>query len=263
MSILQLLSADGFIAVNRRIAEVAGLEAAVVLGELASESLYWEEHEGLEDGFFYSTVENLGSRVYLSAHGQRQALDKLQELGLVDVEKKGMPARRYIRIHDEKVLQVVNDKSLKFLTTSGENIARQVVKNFNTNNNITNNKQKEENSNKHIKGPSVYDCILNEVEQIRNDPQLQQTFADFIEMRKKIKAPLTERALKMVVNETVKLSNGDPDLMRQILNQSILHDWKGVYPLKNAAYQAQAPAPSNNPFTDMLAREGYTGEDII
>lgn len=54
---------------------------------------------------------------------------------------------------------------------------------------------------------------------------------DFIEMRKLIKKPLTERALTMIINKLKKLSD-DPKTQAEILNQSILHNWQDVYELK-------------------------------
>ena len=122
MSVLELMCADGFITVNRKIAHIVGLEAAVVLGELASEHLYYQSHDPDFDGLFYSTVENLEKRTFLSAYSQRLALNKLQDQGRISVDKRGMPARRYIRKNEEKIAAVVNDKSLKNLTTGDENI---------------------------------------------------------------------------------------------------------------------------------------------
>ncbi len=133
MNILNLIATTNFITVNREIARIVGLEAAVVLGELASEAAYWSEHNPEYDGSFYSTIENLEERTFLSAHSQRLALNRLQEEGWVTVEKRGMPAKRYIRIHEEEIARVVNDKSLKFLTTSDEKNEPQDVKIFNTN----------------------------------------------------------------------------------------------------------------------------------
>jgi hypothetical protein len=134
MSTLSLIATSNFITVNRTIAEIVGLEAAVIFGELASESLYWQENNPEQwDGWFFSTVENLEKRTYLSAHSQRLAINKLEEQGWISTEKRGMPAKRYIRIHEEEIARVVNDKSLKFLTTSDENFEPQDVKIFNTN----------------------------------------------------------------------------------------------------------------------------------
>lgn len=64
------------------------------------------------------------------------------------------------------------------------------------------------------------------------DDALNQTFLDFIEMRNKIKAPMTDRAITMAMNKIEKLSKGDNDVAIQILEQSILNNWKDVYALK-------------------------------
>ena len=50
MSILHLLSNSNFIVVNRTVISSVGLDAAIMLGELASEYFYWEQHNGLENG---------------------------------------------------------------------------------------------------------------------------------------------------------------------------------------------------------------------
>lgn len=53
----------------------------------------------------------------------------------------------------------------------------------------------------------------------------------FIEMRKKMKAPLTAYSVKLVVENLKKLSNGNYEVMGSILKQSIENNWKGVFPL--------------------------------
>lgn len=268
MAILKLLATDNFITVNRTLAAIVGLEAAVILGELASEYNYWRERDGLdEDGFFFSTVENLERRTFLSAHSQRQALGILQEMGFVEVKKKGMPARRYITLNESQIArhlilleyekehpeeneraESIDNQSLKFLTTSDSNFEQQDVQIFNDikrNNNKTIEKEKRKRN--------IYIDILDEVPQIRNDENLRRTFVDFIEMRKFIKAPLTERALRMIISDTIKLGEEDPDRMRAILEQSIKNNWKGVFPIKKPR-----PETTTNPFTELLTEEGYT-----
>lgn len=144
MSILQSLSADNFITVNRTAASIVGLDAAVILGELASEALYWQQHKEGFDGWFFSTVENLEARTFLSGHSQRQAIQRLQDQGWIRVEKKGMPAKRYISINEEEIEKSLHDKSLNFLTTRRQKNEQQDVKNFNDNKNIDNKNLKEE-----------------------------------------------------------------------------------------------------------------------
>lgn len=146
MSILHLLSNDNFIAVNKSIAGEVGLEAAVVLGELASEYNYWQSVGKLEEGYFYSTIENLEKKTYLSAYSQRQALAKLQEKGWISITKKGLPAKRYIKVNEGNLTMFFNDLSLKNLTTGDSDFEQQGIKKFNENKNI--NKENIEKENK-------------------------------------------------------------------------------------------------------------------
>jgi len=62
-----------------------------------------------------------------------------------------------------------------------------------------------------------------------NDEKLNQVFLDFMEMRKKIKAPMTERAITMMIN---KINKHDNDTAIQMLENSIINNWKDIYPLK-------------------------------
>ena len=50
-------------------------------------------------------------------------------------------------------------------------------------------------------------------------------------MRKMIKAPMTDKALKLLITKVTKM--GDVETQIEILNQSIENSWKSVYPLKN------------------------------
>lgn len=66
-----------------------------------------------------------------------------------------------------------------------------------------------------------------------DNADLLDALADFVEMRKSIKKPLTtERAKQMLVNKLAQLS-GDPAEQIAILNQSIFHGWQGVFELKD------------------------------
>lgn len=55
---------------------------------------------------------------------------------------------------------------------------------------------------------------------------------DFIEARKKMKAPLTPRGLELIILKANKLSDGDLQKSIDIVNQSIERGWKGVFELQ-------------------------------
>lgn len=87
-------------------------------------------------------------------------------------------------------------------------------------------------------------------------PELQDTFQDFIKMRKTIKAPMTEKALKLAVDKCRKLGNDNPETMRSIVEQSILNSWKGLFPLKEETKKSPEPI-WENPFTKLRREEGF------
>lgn len=61
---------------------------------------------------------------------------------------------------------------------------------------------------------------------------LQSAFKDFSEMRKKIKKPLTDKAVTVLINTLEKYST-DPYVQADMLDQSTFKGWQGVFPLKN------------------------------
>lgn len=145
MKITQILANDNYIIVNKELIKMYGLEEAILIGELCSEYEYWFKKEIVEDGYFYSTIENVEERTTLSAFKQRKILKKLKdEFGILDYTLKGIPAKRYIKLNEEKILEQMtnfNSKMLKNLTTGCENIKQQYAKKFNTKNNKKNNKK--------------------------------------------------------------------------------------------------------------------------
>ena len=155
MGILQILATDNFITVNRTVAGIVGLEAAVIFGELASESNYWQQHNPEAGGWFFSTVENLQKRTFLSAHQQREAIKRLEDQGWIETEKKGMPARRFIRMNEAAIIESLHNQSLKILTTSDANFEQQDVQNFNdTKKNISKKNIEKEKREKREETPS-------------------------------------------------------------------------------------------------------------
>jgi len=59
----------------------------------------------------------------------------------------------------------------------------------------------------------------------------QETWDDFIEVRKQHRAPLTKGAMKLIEKAIVE-SSGSPD---ETVGQSVLNGWRGVFPLKRGA----------------------------
>lgn len=62
--------------------------------------------------------------------------------------------------------------------------------------------------------------------------ELRETLTEFEKMRVAIKARLTPHAKKLILSKLEKLAPGNTAMQVEILNQSIVQSWKGVFPLK-------------------------------
>lgn len=69
-------------------------------------------------------------------------------------------------------------------------------------------------------------------EDYTSNPALIKTLESYLEHRKKIKKPMTEKAIKLLLDKLDKLASNDTDKVA-ILEQSIFNGWQGVFPLKN------------------------------
>ena len=91
----------------------------------------------------------------------------------------------------------------------------------------------KQNQTKHIKKKETkketdFDKLINEN---FSDEKLKTTIYDFIKMRKAISKPLTTRGLELMIERLYKLSQ-NVDEQIEILNNSIMKNWLGIFPLK-------------------------------
>ena len=145
MGILQLLASRNYITVNKDLIKIIGLEETIILGELASEHNYYIDKEELEDGYFYSTIDNIEANTSLSEYRQRKAINTLKEKDILDIKVKGIPAKRYIKINEDQVLNLLNIKNLNNLSTSSLKIKELELKKLKGNKNIINKNNKKYN----------------------------------------------------------------------------------------------------------------------
>ncbi len=106
---LGVLDYSNYIALNRTLIKAFGLNAAVLLCELISEARYWNARGELHDGWFFSSIKNVKERCGLSKYQQAEAMKDLKESGVVEVDHKGTPRTRHIRVDAQKVLDIIDD----------------------------------------------------------------------------------------------------------------------------------------------------------
>lgn len=162
MKVSSLLSTSKYFIVNKELIKALGTEEAIVLGELISERDYWESREQLEDDWFYSTIENIENEIGYNEYKQRKILKSLESKGVLEVKVKGMPAKRYIRIDEENLLNLLNVQFFKNSRTSSLKIKEQEPQNLRGNNNnikIINKNSIITNNNEHNNNNNIYSYV--------------------------------------------------------------------------------------------------------
>lgn len=161
MILASLLASSKYIIVNKDLIQTLGLNEAIILGELCSEYSYWSNINKLEENeYFYSTRENIQNNTGITPHFQRIAIKNLEEKGILNTARKGIPCKTYYKINEEKVIEFLkqakllsentvvnemNDKTLIAPIANNENDDQQVDYNKQiNNNNINNNKNNNE-----------------------------------------------------------------------------------------------------------------------
>lgn len=111
---------------------------------------------------------------------------------------------------------------------------------------------------------SIKKSISNDIPEKKlfsENAELNQAICDFIEYRAKIKAPMTERAIKLLLKQLDKLApGGEIPVKTAILEQSIMQGWKGVFPLREEKQQKEKL--KKNRFHN-LEEHGYDYDEMV
>lgn len=237
---IDFLDSGNYIAANRSLIKAFGLHVAVIIGELASEAKYWKKRGQLEDGWFFSTVENIEEATGLNAYYQREAMKQLQELGFIETKYKGLPRKRYIRVNGMNIIQTIaqiegeqetTDERQCFTQLATSDAHSEPLATHPVDDNNNKEQQQPTTKKKVSKKPSTFDAIIAE----RTDNEkLREVIGEFIRMRSRIKKPLTNYALQLRLNKLWRLGSTDEERIA-IVEQSVGACWQDFFPLKDDA----------------------------
>ena len=94
---------------------------------------------------------------------------------------------------------------------------------------IEEDKEKDIDSSKKERKKTDYEAVL---EGFCLSDRVNDTLREFIKMRVLIKKPMTDNALKLLINRLRDMTS-DEDMQIEILNQSIINGWQSIYPIKD------------------------------
>ena len=239
---LDFLDSGNYIAANRSLIKAFGLNVAVIIGELASEARFWKKEGKLEDGWFFSTVENIEEATGLNAYYQRDAIKQLQGLGFIETKYKGLPRKRYFRINGMAIIQTIAEIDAVEETADNRQCFTQCTTNdlpsepliTHTVDDNNHKEQQQPTTKKERKKPAeTYDSIIDG---FTKDQDLRDALRGFLQYRvataRRQKKAFTNQALKLNLTKLRKLSS-DPKTMTAIVNQTVEKGWSGFFELKD------------------------------
>ena len=103
-----LLSSSAFLVFNKELARQIGLKETVLLADLISKEEYFINN-GMSDGWFFNTEENIQQDTTLTPSQQRKCIKNLVELNIIEAKRKGVPAKRYFKINEQQVINFLNN----------------------------------------------------------------------------------------------------------------------------------------------------------
>lgn len=174
-----------------------------------------------------STFENFGmveivNNAYTIPNWEKhQSLDKLEQ-----AKEKN---RQRVAAHREKQKLLAQCNDYSNVTVTPSNAVEEDI-DIDIDKDIEKEEEKDikKESKKKASKPRSYDDILSQIA----DDSLRDLYLEYIKMRKMIKAPMTDRALTMLIKIVDELEPTDIDRKKRLLETAIMNNWKSVYPLK-------------------------------
>ena len=246
MNILELLSSNSYLTVNKALARKVGLEAAALFADLAGSQLYWNNQKELEySEWFFRTREQIEEQTTLSAKVQLRCIKILVDAGLVQTKLKGLPAVTHYLIAQQEVTNLFNLISQKGLpsysqtaqldTTKGSTIKNINNKNIN-NDNININKEnsfvEKKSKNKDVE---IYPANFTD--------KMIKASNDFFEYRKQIgKSFKAEKSIQTKLNQWSQQIDAYGEIaVIQSIETAIANQYQGTFIDKQYLSNTQKP----------------------
>jgi len=165
------LASTPFLILNKSLLTVIGIDASVVLSHLYQQQQYFKDNNKLVAGMFYCTTENISCVTTLSYYQIKQAIATLVKWGILEVKRKGIPAKLHFKIDEAQLLKNLKSNNKKNNILDCENFNNSLLKNSKT---LNNNKELILNNNIKI---TPKDKFLNDLK----DLQPKDFVEDFVD----------------------------------------------------------------------------------
>ena len=107
-AVFNRLSQDAFLIVNKNIMQIFGADMALVLGNLIDKYKYFYTRKMDESGWFFLTEEEQSLQIGITPHRLRIAKNYWKTLGILQMKKKGLPARIWYKLDMDNIIDLLN-----------------------------------------------------------------------------------------------------------------------------------------------------------
>lgn len=207
-------------------------------------NLTQEEYDGLQPGEFRFDYESWERRLGISKKQLVRAIKELTINNAVIVQtlkgRKGVSSKYFLKRFEEQKKEQ-NEELKENLKGTEINLENTGVEDDEGTEKGIEKEQNEEQKKIHSSQYNNLNIISNKekgtsIDKIINsytgNLELRNTLKEFLKMRKSIKKPMTDQAMKLLINKLDKLGSNDNEKI-EILNQSIFNSWQGIFELKN------------------------------
>ena len=197
--------------------------------------------------YFYASQEKLSVLLRVSRPTIVSAFKRLIEIGLLEVEKDNGNANKYFLI---KIDELVKNFDLSKNLTSKKNLQHQSKNLTGTCKKFLHNKE-----------------LINKNELIRMNyiyisDEFWNTFYDFLEMRKTIKKPATNKAKEIIMKKLEKVNNEEKAI--KMLERSIINNWQDVYEIQERGNDGSKNyKPNSKGKREVITRDYNEGAEIF
>lgn len=253
------LAQDAYLVVNKAFVQKLGLIETTLLSLLLDRHTFFSQQNQTDSGWFYCTNEYLQTTLNLGRKFVDNALKVLETAQLIETKRKGLPAKKYFHLSFDNIKDLMAEDNQ--VCTESTNLCVPRVQESNNKDIITN----KYIDNSSLRSELSESLLLTPTQKNNNSSttpysppskakrkfdlsfiadEFREDYMAWLDYRKKINKPFKiQRSLELNYKKALELSDNDPKVFKQIIEQSIANGWVGLFELKT---NSNGTTSSNN-----------------
>ena len=215
-------------------------------------------------GYCYATNSYFANLYDVHKNTAGTWINKLEKLGYIKSKIIYETGTKNVKERQLFIVTPINKKIDRYQQKDWDPINKKIdtpinekIEDNNTRyNNINEYNKKEINKEKKTKKEST-ELIIKSIYQ---SEEFKETFNEFIDMRKSIKKPATNKAIEMIIMKLEKVNNEEQAI--KMLERSIINNWQDVYEIQERGSNGNKNyKPNSTGKREVVTRDYYAGTE--